>query len=148
MNERLQKIREKDPTFDKRLVNKFDNKMPDLLEIMLDGELYNNHIGEKKTALLAKEFITNDKGENIGFRWDFESVMDIAKNYTDLNNSEYYPEDLWVWANVKYGDMGHLINEPSLIVRYAIAELEDEDYPFEEPSQRAYYWLKKHLENK
>lgn len=148
MNERLKKIREKDPTFDRRFIDKFDEKMPELLEIMLDGELYNNHIGEKKTALLAQQFITNDKGENIGFRWDFESVMNIAKSYTDLNNSEFYPEDLWVWANVKYGDMGHLINEPSLIIRYAISELEDEDYPFEEPSQRAYCWLRKHLENK
>lgn len=148
MNERLKKIREKDPTFDRRFIDKFDEKMPELLEIMLDGELYNNHIGEKKTARLAQQFITNDKGEYIGFRWDFESVMNIAKSYTDLNNSEFYPEDLWVWANVKYGDMGHLINEPSLIIRYAISELEDEDYPFEEPSQRAYCWLRKHLENK
>lgn len=105
MNERLKKIREKDPTFDRRFIDKFDEKMPELLEIMLDGELYNNHIGEKKTARLAQQFITNNKGENIGFRWDFESVMNIAKSYTDLNNSEFYPEDLWVWANVKYGDI-------------------------------------------
>lgn len=147
MNERLKKIRQENPNFDKKFIDKFDDKMPELLDIMIDGELYDEHIGEKKTAQLAQKYITNDKGDNIGFRWDYETVINMAKNYIDLNDADFYPTDLWVWANVKYGDLGHIVSEPTAIIRYTISELTDEDYPFGDPSSRAYNWLKKHIEN-
>jgi hypothetical protein len=147
MSERLKKIRQEKPNFDKKMVDKFAEKMPELLEVMLDGELYDDHIGDKKTALLAEKFITNNKGENIGFKWDYETIMNIAQSYVNLNQEEFYPTDLWVWANVKYGDMSHIVNDINTIIRYAISELTDEDFPFYEASKRAYYWLKKHIEN-
>lgn len=107
---------------------------------------YDNHIGSKDVAKMAEPFITNNKGEYIGFHWDYETVFEQSKNYTNLETSEFYPCDIWVWANVKYGDMGHITSDSALIIKYAISELSDKDYPFSEASQRAYCWLKKHLE--
>lgn len=52
-----------------------------------------------------------------------------------------------MWANVKFGDMAHLTNDEQFIINYALAELTDSDFPFYAASQRAYWWLKKHIEN-
>jgi hypothetical protein len=147
MHEKLNKVRKENPNFDRELVNSFAKNMPDLLSILIDGSMYDNHIGSKDVAMLAEQFITDDKGEHIGFRWDYETVINTAKNYIDLNETEFYPTDLWVWANVKYGDMSHITTDTQTIIRYAIAELSDDDFPFYPASQRAYCWLKKHIEN-
>lgn len=147
MHEKLQKIRQENPNFDKKLVNMFANAMPDLLSILIDGSEYDNHIGSKDVAMLAEKYITNNKGEKIGFHWDYETVVNTVRNYVNLDDMDFYPCDIWVWANVKYGDMGHIINDMGTIIKYAIAELTDADYPFSAASQRAYCWLKKHIEN-
>lgn len=146
MIEKLNKIRQENPNFDKKMVDIFAKNMPELLLVMIDGEEYDKHIGTKDVALLAEPYITDHKGEPIGFKWTYEDVMGVAKNYINLDDAEFYPCDLWVWANVKYGDMAHIISDAGSIIKYAISELSDEDFPFYPASQRAYCWLKKHIE--
>lgn len=147
MIERLKQIRKENPNFDKELVNEFANKMENLLLVMIDGKEFDNHIGTKEVAKLAEKFITDNKGVHIGFRWNYDDVINIARNYINLDDAPFYPTDLWVWANVKYGDIGHLITDSQTVIRYAISELTDDDFPFYDASQRAYCWLKKHIEN-
>lgn len=147
MNERLYKIRKEDSDFDKKLVDMFAKNMPMLLSVLIDGSEYDKHIGSKEVAMLAERYITNNKGEHIGFHWDYESVMNAVKNYVVMDEMDFYPCDIWVWANVKYGDMQHITTETSTIVKYALAELTDTDYPFYHASHRAFCWLKKHVEN-
>ena len=147
MLERLAKIRKENPNFDKKLVDIFAKNMPDLLLLMIDGDEYNKHIGTKEVAMFAEKYITNNKGEHIGFHWSYEDVISAVKNYINLDDADFYPCDIFVWANVKYADMAHIINDTPTILRYAISELTDEDFPFYDPSQRAYCWLKKHIEN-
>lgn len=147
MFEKLNKIRKDNPNFDKELVNTFAQTMPKLLDVLIEGKIYDCHIGTKEIALLAEPYIKNNKGEHIGFTWDYDEVISKAKNYIDFDKQEFYEYDLWVWANVKYGDMGHITTDSGTIIKYAIAELSDDDFPFYPASQRAYCWLKKHIEN-
>ena len=147
MNERLYKIRKEDSNFDKKLVDMFAKSMPMLLSILIDGNEYDKHIGSREVAILAERYITNDKGEHIGFHWDYDSVMSAVKNYVTMDDMDFYPCDIWVWANVKYGDMQHITTDTSTIIKYALAELTDSDFPFYHASHRAYCWLKKHIEN-
>lgn len=147
MHERLTKIRQENPNFDKKMVDIFAKNMPELLLVMIDGEEYDKHIGTKDVAMLAEKYITDHKGEHIGFKWTYEDVLSVAKNYINIDDAEFYPCDLFVWANVKYGDMAHIISDAGSIIKYAISELTDEDFPFYPASQRAYCWLKKHVEN-
>lgn len=147
MNERLYKIRKENPDFDKKLVDMFAKNMPMLLSILIDGDEYDKHIGSREVANIAERYITNNKGEHIGFHWDYDSVISTVKNYVSMDDVDFYPCDIWVWANVKYGDMQHITTETSTIIKYAIAELSDPDYPFYHASHRAYCWLKKHIEN-
>ena len=145
MFEKLKRIRQENPNFDKQLVNIFAKSMPDLLNIMIDGDKYDCHIGSKDVAKLAEQFITNNKGEKIGFHWSYDELMQDVSNFIKIDDMDFYPCDIWVWANVKYGDMQHLADDRT-ILKYAISELTDSDFPFYPASQRAYYWLKKHIE--
>ena len=147
MHEKLNKVRKQNPNFDRELVDNFAKVMPNLLSILIDGCLYDNHIGTKDTALLAEKFITNNKGEHIGFYFDYDTVMNFVKTQVDLNDTEFYPSDIYAWSNVKWGDMQHLTNDEKLVISYALSELMDDDFPFYPASQRAYCWLKKHIEN-
>ena len=147
MNERLKRIRQENPDFDKKFVDKFAERMPDLLNIMLDGEEYDCHIGTKEVAMLAEQFITDNKDRKIGFHWTYDEVISTIKNFNNLDDAEFYPCDIFVWANVKYGDMSHITSDAGTILKYAISELTDSDFPFYPASQRAYHWLKRHIEN-
>lgn len=148
MHERLYKARQKNPNIDKEFMDEFSKIMPELLDIMLDGKEYNKHIGSKEVAMLAEKYITNNKGENIGFHWTYEEVMSAIKGMINIDSDdvEFYPGDIFVWSNVKYGDMAHITSDAGIILKYAIAELTDPDFPYYPASQRAYCWLKKHIE--
>lgn len=147
MIERLKKVRQENPQFDKTLVDIFAEKMPKLLLVMMDGYEFGNHIGNKEVARLAEPFITNHKDEKIGFKWTYDEVITTSRNFINIESADFYPCDLWVWANVKYGDIGHIIVDGATIIKTAISDLTDTDYPFYDASQRAYCWLKKHIEN-
>ena len=148
MHEKLNKIRKENPSFDKELVNSFAKNMPCLLSILIDGKMFDNHIGSKDVALLAEDYITDNNNNHVGFYWDYETAIDAVKSFIDFNDYEFYPEDIWVWLNVKYADFLGTGASPEIIIKYAINELTDTDYPFFPASQRAYCWLKKHIENK
>ena len=148
MYDLIQKIKKENPEFIEKSFNIFAKKMPKLLLVMYDGEKYDNHIGSKEVAMLAKEYITNNKDELIGFHWSCDEVASAIKSFIDIEKEEFYPCDIWVWANVRYGDMAGQREEikPIAILESAINDLKDTDYPFYPASQRAYYWLKKHIE--
>ena len=153
MHEKLNKVRQQNPNFDKELVDSFAKTMPNLLNILIDGCLYDFHIGSKDTALMAEEFIKNSKDEKIGFYFDYDDVLNYTKRKVNLNETEYYPSDIWTWANVKYGDMIDILKgldkdqKEQIILDYALAELNDPDFPFYSASSRPYFWLKKNIEN-
>ena len=146
MSEKLKKIRKQNPQFNEEFVNYFAKIMPELSEVMFEGYLYDNHIGTKEVAMLAEQFITDEKGNHIGFYWDYETAIDAAKNFVDLNETEYYPADVWVWLNVKYADFLGTGANTETVIKYALNELSDLDFPFYPASQKAYCWLKKHIE--
>lgn len=145
--DRLKKIREENPQFDKKMVDIFAKRMPELLLVMIDGEEYENHIGTKEVAMLAEPYIKDHKGNPIGFHWDYDTVVNTAKNLINLDEMEFYEGDIFVWANVKYGDMGHLVGDSTTILKYAMSELTDPDFPYYDSSKRAYCWLKSHIQN-
>lgn len=147
MHEKLNKVRQQNPNFDRELVDNFAKVMPKLLSILIDGCLYDNHIGSKDTALLAEPYIKDNKGKIIGFHFDYDTVLEHAKKYIDLNETEFYPADIWTWSNIVYGDIGHLTGDEKLILNYSLEGLMDSDFPYFPASSRAYYWLKKNIEN-
>ena len=151
MHERLNKIRLENPNFDREIVDMFADNMGDLLLVIIDGKEYDCHIGTKEIAMLAEQFIKNKNDEIIGFHWTYDDVVNASKNFiSDIDKEAFYMTDLWVWANVKYGDLSEQKEEikPLAIFEAAVNDLSDKDYPFYDSSQKAYKWLKKNIENK
>lgn len=146
MHERLNKVRKDNPDFDRRMVDDFAKRMPDLLSVMIDGTLYENHIGSREVAMLAEPFIVDEDNNKIGFHWTFDEVMSAVRGDVDFDKEEYYEADLFTWVNIRYGDLSHIETE-NKIIEIAISELSDKDFPYFPSSQRAYRWLKKHIEN-
>lgn len=147
MHERLNKVRKDNPDFDKRMIDDFAKRMPDLLSVMIDGTLYDNHIGSREVAMLAEPFIVDDEDNKIGFHWTYDEVMNAVRGYVDFDKEEFYEADLFTWLNIRYGDLGHIETSENKIIEIAISELSDKDFPYFPSSQRAYKWLKKHIEN-
>ena len=146
MFERLIKVRQQDENFDRKLVDNFAKIMPKLLSVMIDQYLYDSHIGSHDVAMLVEPFIKNNKGEKIGFHFDYDTAVNHAKKKVDLNETDFYPNDIFTFSNIIFGDMGHLTRDEDLILDYALESLMDSDFPFYPASQRAFRWLKKHIE--
>lgn len=146
MHERLNKVRQQNPEFDRELVDNFAKIMPKLLSVMIDQYLYDSHIGSRDVAMLVEPYIKNNKGEQIGFHFDYDTVINFVKQKVNLNNTDFYPNDIFTFANITFGDMGHLTNDEGLIITYALESLMDTDFPFYPASQRSFRWLKKHIE--
>ena len=102
MHERLNKIRMENPNFDRELVDMFAENMGELLLVIIDGKEYDCHIGTKEIAMLAAPFIKNKKGENIGFHWTYEDVVNASRNFiTDIDKEDFYMTDLWVYGLIR-----------------------------------------------
>lgn len=149
MFEKLKKIRQENPNIDRDFMNTLAKTMPKLLEVMLDGYLYKNHIGTKDVAMLAEPYIKNSENEQIGFKWGFNDVLNYAEKYVDFKDKdiEFTPYDVFVWANVMYGDISDITTDISSIVDHTINDLLDYDYPYYDASHKAYCWLKQHVIN-
>lgn len=117
---------------------------PDEVERMID-ELYNGcHIRDKKMYEEGLEFIKNAKGDEID-PWNIEDIKKVASNYIELDEQEFTELDLAMWVNVKKGDYGNLESETTKIIKMAIQDLTDKDFPYFDPSERAYKWVKAHI---
>lgn len=114
---------------------------PDEVEKMID-ELYNGcHIHDEQLYEQGLEYIKNVKGEYID-TWSVEDIKKVASNHIELDKQEFTVYDLALWANVKKGDYGNIETEATKIIKMAIQDLKDKDFPYFEPSERAYRWLK------
>ena len=142
-------IRKSNPDFDKNMVDIFAKSMPKLLMVMIDGEKYDKHIGTEEVAMLAEPYIKNKNDEHIGFKWKYDDVMSYAKKYVDFDDEdiEFTPFDVFVWANVMYGDLSDITTDASDIIKHTVNSLIDYDYPYFDASHKAYCWLKRHIEN-
>lgn len=152
MLEKLNKVRKEHENFDRQLVDNFAKVMPKLLDILIEGYLYDCHIGSKDTALLAEDYIKNSKGEKVGFHFGYDEVLNYFKQRINLNEAEFYPADIWTWSNVKYFDLEDSLKglddnlKEKIVLDYTLSELLDTDFPFYSASSRPYYWLKAHIE--
>lgn len=141
MHERLTKVRRENPDFDRKMVDKFADTMPDLMSVYIDGTLYDNHVGSKDVALLAEPYIVDEDGNKIGFRWTYDEVMSAVDNIVDFDKEDFYKADVYAWVNIRYGDLSN-IETDSKIIEIALSELSDKDFPYFPSSQRAYQWIK------
>lgn len=136
----FKELMEEDSNFAKNLIMKWRAEMPSEYAKTMVEEKYGKHIISDELAQTALSFIRNNKGEDISL-WSKDEVLKIAKDYISIDDADFYPNDIYVWANVKKGDYGSFISDASRIIRIAIADLTDtSDFPFFDASETAYRW--------
>ena len=133
-----------DSQFDKKMIDLFRKEMPEEYIEAMKKAKYGEHIIDEDMYKLGLSYITDNDGKKIDL-WSVEDVLKIAKDYIDMDDEEFYDFDLALWSNVKKGDYEKIISEASKIIRIAIADLTDKDY-YCNPSERAYKWVKHHIE--
>ena len=140
--EKYNQLKAENPNIDKEMIETFIEEMPEEAIMLFDKMMYGCHIVDDEIAEKAMNYIKNNKGEVIGQKWKGEDVLKIAKDYIVIDDENFYPLDLIVWSNVKYGDYSHITTEPSYIIRMAISDLKDSDFPYYPSDERAYHWAK------
>ena len=145
-NDIYDELMKEDKNFADKLVKKWRNKMPDeFIKTMVEAR-YGCHILDENTYKKGLEFVKDYKGNKID-AWSKDDILKIAKDYVNIENEDFYDWDLVFWSNVKKGDYGHFITDPTKIIRIAIEDLTDKDY-YDDPSERAYKWIEYHIEKK
>lgn len=142
-----QEMKKENMNLDNDMVMTFLKRMPIEAKETLETMRYGKHIVSKTMYDEATKCI-KDKYGNPVMLWSVGDVLKIASNYIKVDDEDFFELDLALWANVKKGDYGHIEKEPSKIVEIAISDLTDKDYPYGDPSERAYCWAKAALEEK
>lgn len=134
-----------DPDFAKKLVKGWREKMPLEYSKTMFIAKWGCHITTKDFYEKGLKFITDDNGKPIE-PWAIEDILNVAKNYINIDNEAYYQLDLAMMTNILKGDIYSVVKDADKVVLIAIKFLSDEDYPFSDPSERAYKWVECHLE--
>ena len=133
------------PDFAKKLVKEWRTRMPQEYARTMFLAKWGCHITTKEFYNKGLKFITNDDSKPIE-PWSVEDILNIAKNYINIHDEDFYDLDLAMMVNILKGDIYNIVKDIDKIVLIAIKFLTDEDYPFSDPSERAYKWVECHLE--
>lgn len=134
-----------DPDFAKKIVKQWREKMPHEYIKIMQMAKWGCHIISKDFYDKGLKFITDNQDKPIE-TWSIEDILNIAKKYINIEDEPYYELDLAMMANILKGDILPIVKDPEKVVLIAIEFLSDVDYPFNDPSERAYRWVECHLD--
>lgn len=135
----------KDSEFNKKLVMEWRKDMRDGFAKKMYQIRYGCHIFDEHEYEEGTSYITDNKENKITL-WPIEDIKKIASNYITIEDEKFKEYDLYLWANVKKADVYGIESDPVKIIKMAIADLKDKDYPYFQPEERAYKWLEAHRE--
>lgn len=96
---------------------------------------YGAHIRDIELYNKAINTLENKTGEPTP-KWEYNAIKN--KVNIDFTDTDYTCYDFAYWMNMKYSDYGEITQDFSTYVKYALADLEDEDYQGD-ASERAFY---------
>lgn len=146
-NKIYHELKMENPNYDSEMVEHFKEKMPYEFAKMMYHEKYGCHILEEEDYLEGISYITDNKDNKIEM-WKPEDIKKIASNFITIEDEKFKEYDLYLWANVKKADTYGIESDPVKIIKMAIADLKDKDFPYYPPEERAYKWLEAHREKK
>ena len=89
-----------------------------------------------------------DNKDRISDSWNKEDIMKVVREYVDIDKEDFYDYDIAMMANIFKGDFYHRVNDSTKIILMALDALRDNDFPYFDPSERAYKWVLAHLQHK
>ena len=137
----------KDSDFNKKLVMEWRNDMRDSFAKKMYQIRYGCHVFDENEYKEGISYITDNKDNKIEL-WSTSDIKKIASNYITIEDEKFKEYDLYLWANIKKGDTYGIESDPVKIIKMAIGDLKDKDFPYFPPEERAYRWLEAHREKK
>ena len=137
-------MQKNDPNFAKKLVMQWRELMPEEYAKVMWLAKWGYHIVSKDLYDKGLKFITNNQNEPID-TWTVEEIMNVAKNYINIEDEPYYEYDLAMMTNILKGDIFPIIKDAEKVVLIAIEFLSDSDFPEYDASERAYRWVECHI---
>lgn len=139
----LHKLKE-NPHFAQHLIDSWKEQMPEQFARRMYEEEYGCHIVDEDTYKQGLMFIKDNRGDVLD-PWSKADILKIVRDYIDIDKEDFYDFDIAMMANIFKGDFYHRVNDSTKIILMAIDALKDNDFPYFNPSERAYKWVMAHL---
>lgn len=139
-----QKKREKDPNYERKLLDKIKQYYPEHYAHYVHEEEYGRHIGDKDTY---KEAVNNlnwkqpKDGRSSGPMWDADDLAE--KSHIDFDERDFDKYDYAYTVNRLYADNNNAYTESSGYMKMAENYLTD--YNYHHPGERAYEDMKRRM---
>lgn len=133
-----------DPNFAKKLVLQWRELMPEEYAKVMHLAKWGYHIVTRDLYDKGLKFIVNNQHQPID-TWEVEEILNVAKNYINIEEEPYYNYDLAMMTNILKGDIFPIVKDAEKVVLIAIEFLSDADFPEYDASERAYRWVECHL---
>lgn len=127
---------EKDPNYDKKLIEKWKEEMPEEYSKFMYRQEYGNHIGDRNMYEDAVRKLKWANGKGEGAKWDADELA--QKSGIDFEEEGYTPYDYAYSANRLYSEFNNVFTEPSYYMKMAKEYLRSRNYPYR-PQERAYH---------
>ena len=126
---------DKDPNYNRKMVEKFREEMPEEYSKFMYRQEYGNHIGDRSMYddAVRKLRWANNKGT--GAKWDVDELA--SKSGIDFDEEGYSKYDYGMAVNELYADYNNIFTEPSYYMKMAKNYLTSRNYPYL-PQERAY----------
>ena len=133
-----------DPHFAQHLIEDWRERMPEEFSKRMYEEEYGCHIVDEAMYNQGLLYIKDHKG-NILDPWNKADILKVVREYIDIDKEDFYDYDIAMMANIFKGDFYHRVNDSTKIILMAMDALRDNDFPYFDPSERAYKWVYAHM---
>lgn len=135
-DELYKKKLDKDPNFDKKLIEKWKEEMPEEYAKFMYRQEYGNHIGDKSMYENAVRNLKWSNGKGNGAKWDADELA--QKSGLDFDYEDFTPYDYSYAANMLYSEYNDIYTEPAYYMKMARNYLRNDNYPYK-GGERAYH---------
>lgn len=127
---------DKDPNYNRKMVEKFREEMPEEYKKFMYRQEYGNHIGDRSMYDDAVRHLRWSNNKGSGAKWDVDELA--SKSGIDFDEEGYSKYDYGMAVNQLYADYSNIFTEPSYYMKMARNYLTSKNYPYR-PQERAYH---------
>ena len=148
--QRFTSLKAKHPQLLDELMEKFIKEDPEEAISMLDEFEYGHHIKCRKSydeGMLLLKWADN---MHSGAKWEVETIKNLCGikfDADDFSDEDFSLLDFCAEVNTLWSDYCMIITDPGIYFKMAKHNLTDVDYPYGDPSERAYRMMEQRKEN-
>lgn len=147
---RYSSLKAKNPNLAEEIMEKYMRDNPEMAMTTLDQYEYGCHIKNREQYDEGMSLLRWADGMHSGAKWEVETIKTLCGikfDADDFAEEDFSLLDFCAEVNTLWSDHLLTITDPSIYFKMAKQNLTDVDYPYGDPSERAYKMLVKRIEN-